>query len=223
MDRSLKAVIFDMDGLLLDSESFWPQAEREGFARVGVELSDDDLCNTVGMRIDEVVGYWLARRPWDAARHGLPQVAESIVARVIELVRERGALLPGVGDALAAVRQRGLKCGLASSSPMRIIEAALDSLQIAEAFEVVHSAEAEPHGKPHPGVYLTTAARLGVEPGACLALEDSVMGMQSALAAGMRCVVVPDPRLRSRPELADATLVLGSLEQFDEAVWAELC
>lgn len=220
MARPLSAVIFDMDGLLLDSEPFWQQAERECFAAVGVSLDERDLCRTVGMRIDEVTHYWLARRPWDLDRDPAEAVARAIVERVISLVRERGQPLPGVTAALQAAGDLGLARGLASSSSMRIIRAALATLGIAGEFDVVHSAESEAHGKPHPGVYLTAAAKLGVAPAACLALEDSIAGLESALAAGMRCVMVPDPRLRSRPELSRATRVLASLEQLDLSDWS---
>lgn len=210
---AVEAVIFDMDGLLIDSEPFWQDAEMEVFAGVGVTLERQDCLRTMGMRSDAVVEYWLARRPWDADRHPAAAVESRILDRVIELVRACGVPRPGVRRALDWAAGLPARRAVASSSPMRVITATLETLAIADDFEVVHSAEHEERGKPDPAVYLTTARRLGVAPGSCLALEDSLAGMRSARSAGMRCVMVPDASLRGRDELAEADAVLESLEQ----------
>lgn len=219
MPEALRAVIFDMDGLLLDSEPFWQQAEMEVFGAVGVALSHTDCQRTMGMRIDAVVAHWLAERGWDAAAHPPAAVAERIVERVIQLVRQLGRRHPGVQEAVDRTAAAGLRRALASSSPLRLIDATLASLQLQGAFEVVHSAQEEACGKPAPDVYLTTAARLGVPPQACLALEDSLAGLRAAKAAGMRCVMVPDASLRGRGELEAADAVLDSLAQFDPRIF----
>lgn len=211
----LQAVVFDMDGLLIDSEPFWQQAETEVFAGVGVALQVADCRRTMGMRIDAVVDHWLRERPWDVVRHPAASVATGIVDRVIELMRATGTCLPGVHTAIERVGAAGLRTALASSSPRRLIDATLSALGLQHAFEVVHSAEVERRGKPAPDVYLTTAAMLAVQPAACLALEDSLAGMRSARAAGMRCVMVPDASLRGRPELAEADDLLESLLLFE--------
>jgi HAD superfamily hydrolase (TIGR01509 family) len=195
----LRAVIFDMDGLLIDSEPLWHEAERGVFATVGLHLSTEDCLRTTGLRIDEVVRFWNAP----------PELAGQIVDRVIALVEQKGVAKPGVQEALVAAS--GARVGLASSSPSRLIAAVLQRLGIADRFAVAHSAEHELCGKPHPDVYLTTARLLGVEPSACIAVEDSPNGVRSAKAAGMRCVAVPDALLAGDPTFAAADHVIDSL------------
>ncbi len=117
---------------------------------------------------------------------------ERILRRVLALLARRAPLKPGVNESLTVVHRAGLRAALASSSPLTLIQGVLERFGLRGEFEQVVSAEGERFGKPHPGVYLTTAARLGVAPAACVALEDSVNGVLSATAAGMRCIAVPE-------------------------------
>jgi HAD superfamily hydrolase (TIGR01509 family) len=216
----LRAVIFDMDGVLIDSEPFWREAEIEIFARVGVSLTEADCLLTVGMRIQEVAAFWHARRPWK----GPPPeaLAIEILAGVIERVRTRGAPMPGLDGALRFIRDRGLALALATSSAAPLINAVLDRLDLRDVFSVVCSAEDEPRGKPHPGVYLTAAGRLGVPPAFCVAIEDSIHGVIAAKAAGMRCIAIPLPELRGEPGFSEADVVLKSLVEIDEDLLSRL-
>jgi mannitol-1-/sugar-/sorbitol-6-/2-deoxyglucose-6-phosphatase len=205
-----RAVVFDMDGLLVDSEPLWVRAEIEVFATVGVALREEDCALTKGLRTDDVIAYWHARRPWSDVA---PRELEArLVARVAELVGQEGRALPGVASALRVAREGGRRLALASSSPSLIIGATLARLGLERAFDVVQSAEAEPLGKPHPGIFLTTAERLGVPATDCLVLEDSLTGVVAAKAARMACVAVPFdyPHQDARFALADA--VVASLE-----------
>ena len=132
-------------------------------------------------------------------------------------MRAEGQFLGGVPEAIALLRGRGLRLGLASSSPSRIIRAVVAALELEDAFEVVHSAEFEPRGKPHPGVYLSAIEQLGVAAGAAFALEDSVAGLRAAHAAGLRCIAVPDPRQRGSAPFESAEIVLDSLTELQPA------
>lgn len=212
----VQAVCFDMDGVLVDSEPLWHEAEIHEFGVLGLKLTPADCMRTTGLRIDEVVAYWRARHPWtgpDAA-----EVAARIVARVIALIERRGEARPGAREAVAFLAGRGLRLALASSSDEALIAAVLRRLGLDGAFEVVCSAQREAHGKPHPAVYLRAAGLLGLPPHACLAIEDSANGLRSAVAAGMPVIAVPDQPVA--PEaLALAIAVLGSLEELP-AWWA---
>ncbi|MHB8717279.1 MAG: hexitol phosphatase HxpB [Candidatus Dormibacteria bacterium] len=211
--QPLRAVIFDMDGVLIDTEPVWREVEIEVFARVGLHLTEDDCRSTMGLRVDEVVGAWYGRHPWTGPT--CAEVANAIVDGVVATVRLRGEAMPGVAGAFAAVRSLGLHCAVASSSSMRLIEAVMERLELNGAVDVVRSAEHEAAGKPAPDVYLSTARELGVAPQSCLAVEDSVNGWLSATAAGMPCVVVPDAEVGRDPRLARAPLVLSSLSDLD--------
>ncbi len=207
----VRAIIFDMDGVLVDSEPLWVRAEIEVFGEVGVVLEESDCAQTKGLRTDDVIAYWLARRPW----RGTPpsEVEAKLVARVAALVGEEGMALRGVASALAVAHDEGRKVGLASSSPSPIIAATLARLGLAGAFDVVQSAETEPFGKPHPGIFLRTAALLGVNAVDCLVLEDSLIGVLAAKAARMTCIAVPFGHPAHDPRFAIADDVIGSLEE----------
>jgi sugar-phosphatase len=211
------AVIFDMDGLLIDSEPLWVRAEIEVFSAAGVPLAEADCARTKGLRVDDVVAYW-------HARHGFSrppsEVERDLVARVVELVTSEGRPLPGIESALTAARTAKRRVALASSSPMAIIGAALERLGIASAFDAVVSAQHEPHGKPHPGIFLRTASELEVAPLECVVIEDSMTGVIAAKAARMGCVAVPfdHPRHDARFVLADA--VVGSLHDVTSTLLA---
>ena len=207
----MRAVIFDMDGLLIDSEPLWVRAEIEIFGEVGVVLGEEDCAKTKGLRIDDVVAYWHERRPW--SRRTREDVEQRLVARVSELVRAEGAALPGVTEAIAVARREGRRLALASSSPRRIIDATLERLGLGDAFHAVLSAETEPLGKPHPGIFLSTAQRLGVPATSCVVLEDSLTGVIAAKAARMACIAVPfdHPQHDARFVVADG--IIGSLHE----------
>ncbi len=215
----IDAVIFDLDGLLIDSEPFWRRAETEVFADVGVTLTNAMCMETTGLRLDAVVEHWFSRTPWSGKSQ--PAVVTAIATRVAELITAHAAPLPGVPDALAFFKVRGLPIALCSSSPMTVIDAALAKLQLTGRMRAVISAEGESHGKPHPAVYLTTAAKLGVLPEKCLALEDSMNGCIAAKAARMKVIAVPEAHAEhARFSFCDATL--HSLKALDEQLFTRL-
>ena len=215
-----RAAIFDMDGLMVDSEPLWTMAEIDVFGAIGVPLTRERCFETRGLRIDEVVAYWYERYRWTIAS------ADVVQARVLEsvaaLIRLRAEPMPGALEAIAHARKRCEKLAVASSSPRRLIEAVLEKFNIGSQFDMIHSAEDEEHGKPHPAVYLTTARALGVPPAACVAFEDSFHGVLAAKAARMKCVAVPDRAQQNDPRWAIADVVVASLEKFDDVCWARL-
>jgi len=213
----IEAIIFDMDGVLIDSEPFWQESEIEAFGRVGLRLTREMCTQTMGLRVDEVVDYWHRRHGWDGCSSA--ELEEAIIGGVVERIVSKGEAKEGVEHALHFFRSHNLKVALASSSAYRLIRAATERFGLADKFDCVYSAEEEEYGKPHPGVYLTTARRLGVGPSACLAVEDSFNGVLAAKAARMKCVAVPEPGARRDPRFVIADAVLGSLAEINEGVW----
>lgn len=220
--RRFRAAIFDLDGLLIDSEPLWQQAEIECFGAVGVELTREQAQETLGLRSDEVVCLRFDEYGWDDETHPLEEVEERIIGRVVELIETDGKPMRGVYEALDLVQGAGLRLAVASSSRIRVIEAALEALGITDRFEITHSAELELLGKPHPGVYLTTARKLDVPPTDCVAFEDSLAGLESAKEAGMACVAIPDRSVVGNLGFRKADLILPSLAHLDDQNWASL-
>ena len=209
----MKAAIFDMDGLIIDSEPLWRLAEREAFSRVGLDLSDDECRLTTGLRSDEVVGYWFERRPWTGVGQGA--VVRDLETRVSDLIASRGRALPGVFHAIDLLRGAGLRLAIASSSSHEIIRVVLSTLRLDDGFEFACSAADEERGKPDPAVYNTTVGRLGVSPAEVVAIEDSVAGVQAAHAAGIFVVAVPAAADFDDPRYEVADLKLPSLAEFN--------
>lgn len=208
----MKAVIFDMDGVLIDSEPLWKIAEVEAFQKVGLDLTTTDCEETVGLRIDQVVEMWHKRVGW--TNKTVKEVENDIVDILIREIRAQGKALPGVHQALEQVQSRGYKIGLATSSYNRIIDVVVDRLAIAPYFEVMHSAEDERHGKPHPDVFLNCAEKLNVHPTECLVIEDSFNGLVAAKAARMKAIAVPEKTHQEDLRLNIADKILDSLEEF---------
>ncbi len=206
-----------MDGLLIDSEILWHEAEIEILGDLGVPLQVDGCRSTKGMFVNEVTEYWYDRYPWAGPTPA--EVAVTIVDRVIALLLAKGELKPGAEHAIAMCRERGLPLAVASSSQYRLIETALEHFDLRRHFALVHSAEEEAYGKPHPAVFITTAQQLGVAPRGCLVWEDAPAGVLAAKAASMACIAVPEHGEGSHPAFGLADLVLDSLLEMDDAKW----
>jgi beta-phosphoglucomutase-like phosphatase (HAD superfamily) len=209
---SIRAVILDMDGLLIDTEPVWRTAAREILAQLGIDLTDADLLDTTGIRVDEMAAAFLASRPVPAPTPA--EVADRITDAVVAYVARAGEPMAGVSEAIARFGRHDLGLAIASSSPIRLIDAVCARLNL--DIEVRCSALDEPRGKPAPDVYLAAARRLQLSPARCLALEDSPAGVLAAKAAGMTCVAVPDPLLADDPRYRRADLILSSLTELDD-------
>jgi HAD superfamily hydrolase (TIGR01509 family) len=215
----IAAVVFDLDGVLVDSEPVWEQVRRGLVAERGGRWLPDAQRALMGMSTRE----WAAYLSRDLGA-GLPpdQVAAVVIDRMAARYRERVPLLDG---AVAAVRRLAARWPLAvaSSAPPALIETVLEAAGLRDRFAVVMSAEQVPRGKPAPDIYLAVAAGLGVAPPECAAVEDSSNGLRSAAAAGLHVIAVPQPRYPPDPDaLAAASLVLPSLAGLTEDAVAAL-
>jgi sugar-phosphatase len=210
---ALRASIFDMDGLLIDSEILWHRAEIEILGGLGVPLAVEGCRTTKGMFVDEVTAHWYRLYPWDGPTPAA--VALTIVDRVIELITSEGELKAGAEHAIDLCAARGLALAVASSSQYRLIDAALEHFDLRGRFALVHSAEDEDYGKPHPAVFLTAAAKLGALPRQCLVWEDAPAGVLAAKAASMACIAVPEQGEGHHPAFGLADLVVDSLLEVD--------
>jgi HAD superfamily hydrolase (TIGR01509 family) len=183
------AVIFDLDGVLLDSEQRWNGAKEELVRESGGRWSEEAPRAMMGMSAPEWSAYLrdALRVPMDA-----DAINRDVVRRMEEGYRRGLPLLPGAGRAVAALAERW-PLGLASSSNREIIDLFLDLGGFREAFPVVVSSEEVQRGKPAPDVFLETARRLAVDPARCVAVEDSANGLRAAAAAGMAVIAVPNP------------------------------
>ena len=216
----IQAVLFDMDGLLIDSEPLWRFALVQVLNTLGVPLTIESCKQTMGLRVDEVVEYWFLKYPWTGVSK--EKVVSDIVEEVIRRIKTEGKIMDGVHETIALIDSQHIPMAIASSSPMNIIDAVLERIQIKDVIKVIHSAEHEPYGKPHPGVYITTAEKLGVSPLHCVAFEDSPNGILSAKAAKMKCIAVPDPLMADDKRFGIADLVISSLANFTLKQLADL-
>jgi mannitol-1-/sugar-/sorbitol-6-/2-deoxyglucose-6-phosphatase len=221
--RRLEAALFDLDGLLVDSEPLWHIAEVEVFGSHGVPLTVEMCTETKGTFVAEAVRYWHARYPWESP--GIEDVAKEILVRVSELIETRLELKPGALHAIEECRNRAMKLAIASSAPERVIESCVRRLGLEDVFAVYRSAEHEERGKPDPAVFLSAARALGTDPERCLVLEDSLAGVRAAKVAGMLCIAVPEGSSGENSDplaFVAADVVLGSLAEIDESVWRRL-
>ena len=204
-------VIFDMDGLLVDTGPIWRHVGDATFAALGADISGLAATGVAtGMSVADAMVLFRSHAGLASGDHA--DLEQRIVDGVVAAIAERAELMPGALVALDWCERRGLAMALASGSTPPIIEAVLGRFGLAGRFAAVCSTVEEPFGKPHPAVFLTAAERLGVRPSACVVLEDSVNGCIAAKAAGMRVIAVPDRPARADPRYAISDLVLTSLD-----------
>ena len=208
----LTTVIFDMDGLLIDSEPLWTEAATEVFIAYGKKLSSEDFMATRGLRTSEFVSWWLRDYKFDNTE--LEKAAEKIVNLVTGKIKLKGKAMPGFEYIINFFKQRNFKIGLATSSPMSVADTVINLLGIENHINAKTSAEKLEHGKPHPQVYLDCAAALNSSPLECICFEDSVNGMIAAKAARMKCVVVPAYSQQKDEKWSVADLKISSLKNF---------
>jgi sugar-phosphatase len=205
------AVIFDMDGVLIDSEPLWKIAMEFVFGQYGSTLTHQDFQKTVGLRIDEVIAFWNTHENWGL--QDLQKVETQIIDKLISLIEQNPQPLLGVIDMLNFLQAQDKKIGLATSSSQKLINTVLNSLQIGPYFDFTYSAEFETYGKPHPGVYIKVATELGVQVQKCLVIEDSFNGVLAGLAAKMKVCCIPEKTHYPNPRLTVADFEFSDLAQ----------
>jgi HAD superfamily hydrolase (TIGR01509 family) len=207
----IQAVIFDMDGVLVDSEEYWWQSRVEFADKLGKHWSFDDQRTAMGRNTLEWAQVMQERLETDIP---LEEIVEQVRAGVIARLEARLPVLPG---ALESVRiaASAYRVALASGSPKLVIQRVMSLMGLDRAFEVIVYGDDMPHGKPAPDVYLETARQLGLEPIDCVGIEDSANGLRALKAAGMYVIAVPSPGFPLLDEvLALAHRVLPSLNEF---------
>jgi sugar-phosphatase len=216
----IKAVIFDMDGVLLDSEPFWHEAEIEVFATVGIHLTKKQCIEMMGLPTSDIVKLLYSKKAWNTKSQ--EQVTQEILDHVHKSILDKAILLDGVIDVIELFLSNRIPLALATSSPQRLIDAVLTKLQLTDMFSVVHSAENETYAKPHPAVFLTTAYKLKIDPIHCLVIEDSFNGLIAAKAARMKTLAIPMAEQFDETRFDIADMKLRSLKEFGEEHWNNL-
>ncbi|OCQ22802.1 HAD family hydrolase [Pseudoalteromonas luteoviolacea] len=208
----IDAVIFDMDGTLIDSEPMWKEAEKEVFSGLGVNVTEQLAQQSASMTTIEASAFWYSHNPWQGP--SIQDVANRVVVRVGDLIAKHGVALDGVHNTLSLLDKNQIKIGLATNAPEQLIPIVLGKLGIAKYFSACCSSDNELEGKPHPAIYLSTARALNVCPSQCLAIEDSGTGVLAAKAANMRTLAVPhiDEYDHQKFDLSD--FKLKSLSEF---------
>ena len=211
----IQAIIFDMDGLLVDSEPRWHEARAGLFSDHDLEWIEANSRQTMGVSTEEWANYMVSL---SQGRLSPPQVVDGVLARLEAGYRQEVPLTPGAQETIDALHGR-YRLAVASGSHPRLLRAVLDGTNWETKLEHVVSSDEVARGKPASDIYLETARRLGVSPAGCAVFEDSVAGIQAGVAAGMKVIAVPNSHLRPPDEtLAQADLVLESLLDFQPAM-----
>ncbi len=211
MLEGIKAVIFDMDGVLIDSEPLWRRAMIRGFSECGMNFTDEDCRKTTGRRFDEVVSFWLNQH--QITTISATELESKVVAYLLELIEQEGKPIDGVLNLLNFCKEKNLKIGLATSSAHAIMNAVLKKLNLKSMLEVCVSAEYLKYGKPHPEVFLHCVHQLNVLPHNCLVIEDSINGIVAAKAAQMQVIAVPDNEHMELKQFALADYVFKNMHE----------
>ncbi|MBX2935044.1 MAG: hexitol phosphatase HxpB [Ferruginibacter sp.] len=213
-------VIFDMDGLLIDSEPLWKEAADELLLNYGFRLTKQQYSLTTGLRTKEFLEFWFTH--FNIPLTQINTDEEIVVKKVIELVKLKGRIMPGVPYIFNFFKQLNFKIGLASSSPSELIDVVVEKLNIGAYLQVTTSASNLAFGKPHPEVYLNCAKELGVLPAQCICFEDSYNGMIAVKAAKMKCIIIPNFEDYKKTVWDTADLKISTLHNFNELLLAGL-
>jgi len=207
----LHAAIFDMDGLLVDSEVLWDEMNTGFFARRGVKYTLEIKKPTLGRREIDIIGYFRNHYPF------FTEPAEVLHAErheaICKLFKERVRLMPGAAELLSRLKAGNIPMALASSSVLSLVQAAIDKLGLGQYLKAIATGDEVKKGKPDPEIFLLAAKKLGVPPESCVVFEDAPSGVAAAHAAGMKAVAVPHATSPAE-NLQEADLILNRLDEF---------
>lgn len=210
----LSTVIFDMDGLLIDSEPHWHEAANETLQCYNKKLTAELYATTIGLRTREFIAYWF--QYFNLPETEMNAAEKKIIDLVTEKIKKKPNVMPAVPYIFNFFRQRNFKIGIASSSPANIIEMVMKLCNITKIVDAYVSAEDMQYGKPHPQVYLDCAFQLRSAPTDCICFEDSFNGMIAVKSARMKCVIVPSLAAIKDLRWAAADLKIASLQNFND-------
>ena len=209
----IKAVIFDMDGVLIDSEPLWHQAEQAILGGLGVDFTKPPRLQSTGLTTASVIAHWYQHQPWPTFTP--LQVEQQIIQFVADGVAQQGVAKTGLPALLTQLRQRELKLAVATNSPQVLLNTTLKRLNIGDYFQACCYLELVKQGKPAPDIYLLAAEKLDVSPQDCLVFEDSYTGLSAAKAAGMQVIALPAVHDWHLEKFDLAELKLRCLSEFD--------
>jgi len=213
-------VIFDMDGVLIDSEPLWVEAAEEVFKQHNINLTQKQYSTTTGLRTKEFVNFWFTfyKIPLEKSI----AAENDIIDIVAEKIQKKGKAMPGVEHIFNFFISRNFKMGMATSSGNKVIDVVVNKLGIRNYLQAISSADDLQYGKPHPLVYLNCAEKLNSNPIQCICFEDSFNGLIAAKAARMKCVVIPAQHENKHGKFNAADLKISSLQNFNELLMQTL-
>ena len=219
MSKKIKAVVFDMDGILIDSEPLWRKAEIQVFAGYGIYLTDEDCKKLMGIRTDEVVKQIISDFEVDLPAD---QITREIIDQVCAFILLEGKIIQPFCELAASLSKQSVPLAVATSSPILVVNAVLKRAGLTDTFQAIVSAEKFPYGKPHPQVYIEACLALGQHPTDCLAIEDSLNGTLAAKAARMKVISIPEEEFKNNKGFGIADFLIEKPEDANALIQALL-
>lgn len=211
----IKAIIFDMDGVLIDSEQIWDEAEKTVFSSYGISVTEADQLLTRNMNMLEVSEYWSKK---SLSPFSMQASQQGVIDHVCQQIQKKPRAMEGALNLLKHLQRSNLPIGLATNAPRPVCNTVMQCLEIEQYFTSIQTADDVENTKPHPEIYLKSASTLQVEPNHCLVFEDSPTGVKAAYAAGMQVIYV-NPRRRADTSIL--TIIRSALVSLEHFSWSE--
>ncbi|MBN1118871.1 MAG: HAD-IA family hydrolase [Bacteroidales bacterium] len=209
-----QGIVFDFDGTLVDSEPLWQRSEQEIMKTVGIELTDEDTKQTIGLTSFESVEFWLNKTK--NTKKSAALLTQELNQMVLDLLKTEANLQPGTMEILEFLKSTGLPVGIASGSSMAHIKTIIDRFDLKDYFNLIYSIDFERFGKPHPGIYISACKKLKIDPLYSIAFEDSFNGMLAGKAARMKVVAILDEEQHKTTRFDFIDLKIGTLAEFKQ-------